>query len=44
VTDRGGALDYRSAGVDIDAADDAKGRLKRLVASSAASMSTPADR
>jgi phosphoribosylformylglycinamidine cyclo-ligase len=28
-----GALDYRTAGVDIDAADDAKGRLKRLVES-----------
>ena len=27
------ALDYRSAGVDIEAADDAKGRLKRLVES-----------
>lgn len=27
----GGALDYRSAGVDIDAAEDAKHRLKRLV-------------
>lgn len=26
-------LDYRSAGVDIDAADDAKGRIKRLVES-----------
>ena len=25
------ALDYRSAGVDIEAAEDAKGRLKRLV-------------
>ena len=35
-SDRGensGALDYRSAGVDIEAADDAKGRLKRLVES-----------
>jgi phosphoribosylformylglycinamidine cyclo-ligase len=29
----GAALDYRSAGVDIEAADDAKGRLKRLVES-----------
>ena len=29
----GTALDYRSAGVDIEAADDAKGRLKRLVES-----------
>jgi phosphoribosylformylglycinamidine cyclo-ligase len=28
-----GALDYRSAGVDIAAADDAKGRLQRLVES-----------
>jgi phosphoribosylformylglycinamidine cyclo-ligase len=28
-----GTLDYRSAGVDIDAAEDAKGRLKRLVES-----------
>ena len=26
-------LDYRSAGVDLDAADDAKGRIKRLVES-----------
>jgi phosphoribosylformylglycinamidine cyclo-ligase len=26
-------LDYRSAGVDIDAADDAKGRIRRLVES-----------
>ncbi|MDE3127910.1 MAG: phosphoribosylformylglycinamidine cyclo-ligase, partial [Gemmatimonadota bacterium] len=26
-------LDYRSAGVDIDAADDAKHRIKRLVES-----------
>jgi phosphoribosylformylglycinamidine cyclo-ligase len=36
VSDRGedsGALDYRSAGVDIEAADDAKGRLQRLVES-----------
>jgi len=33
VTERGGALDYRSAGVDIDAADDAKARIKRLVES-----------
>jgi len=31
--DRGGALDYRTAGVDIDAADDAKARMKRLVES-----------
>ena len=29
----GGALDYRAAGVDIDAADDAKHRLARLVQS-----------
>ena len=29
----GGALDYRAAGVDIDAADDAKHRIKRLVES-----------
>jgi phosphoribosylformylglycinamidine cyclo-ligase len=29
----GTALDYRSAGVDVEAADDAKGRLKRLVES-----------
>lgn len=28
-----GGLDYRSAGVDIDAADDAKGRIQRLVES-----------
>src|SRR5437764_4220933 len=28
-----GALDYRGAGVDIDAADDAKSRIKRLVES-----------
>jgi phosphoribosylformylglycinamidine cyclo-ligase len=28
-----GALDYRSAGVDIEAADDAKARIKRLVES-----------
>jgi phosphoribosylformylglycinamidine cyclo-ligase len=28
-----GALDYRSAGVDIDAADDAKHRIRRLVES-----------
>jgi len=28
-----GRLDYRSAGVDIDAADDAKGRIKALVES-----------
>jgi phosphoribosylformylglycinamidine cyclo-ligase len=33
VTADTGALDYRSAGVDIEAADDAKGRLKRLVES-----------
>ena len=33
MTERGGALDYRSAGVDIDAADDAKARIKRLVES-----------
>jgi phosphoribosylformylglycinamidine cyclo-ligase len=36
VTERGangGALDYRSAGVDIDAADDAKHRIRRLVES-----------
>ena len=33
MTERGGALDYRSAGVDIDAADDAKSRIKRLVES-----------
>ena len=33
MSDRGGALDYRSAGVDIDAADDAKTRIKRLVES-----------
>jgi phosphoribosylformylglycinamidine cyclo-ligase len=32
VTERG-ALDYRSAGVDIDAADEAKARIKRLVES-----------
>jgi phosphoribosylformylglycinamidine cyclo-ligase len=32
VTERG-ALDYRAAGVDIDAADDAKARIKRLVES-----------
>jgi len=31
--ERGGALDYRAAGVDIDAADDAKTRIKRLVES-----------
>jgi phosphoribosylformylglycinamidine cyclo-ligase len=30
-----GPLDYRSAGVDIDAAEDAKGRLRRLVDSTA---------
>ncbi len=29
----GAPLDYRSAGVDLDAADDAKGRIKRLVES-----------
>lgn len=28
-----GAMDYRSAGVDIDAADDAKGRIRKLVES-----------
>ena len=28
-----GAMDYRSAGVDIEAADDAKGRIKKLVES-----------
>ena len=28
-----GALDYRAAGVDIDAADDAKSRIKKLVES-----------
>jgi len=33
VTDGRGALDYRGAGVDIDAADDAKSRIKRLVES-----------
>ncbi len=33
MTDRAGALDYRTAGVDIDAADDAKARMKRLVES-----------
>jgi phosphoribosylformylglycinamidine cyclo-ligase len=33
VTDRAGALDYRAAGVDIDAADEAKHRIKRLVES-----------
>jgi phosphoribosylformylglycinamidine cyclo-ligase len=33
VTDHAGALDYRAAGVDIDAADDAKNRIKRLVES-----------
>ncbi|HEY0996521.1 MAG TPA: phosphoribosylformylglycinamidine cyclo-ligase [Gemmatimonadaceae bacterium] len=31
--DRAGALDYRSAGVDLEAADDAKGRIKALVES-----------
>jgi phosphoribosylformylglycinamidine cyclo-ligase len=30
-----GPLDYRSAGVDIDAAEDAKGRLRHLVESTA---------
>lgn len=29
----GGGLDYRSAGVNLEAADDAKGRIKRLVES-----------
>ena len=29
----GAPLDYRSAGVDLDAADDAKGRIRRLVES-----------
>jgi phosphoribosylformylglycinamidine cyclo-ligase len=29
----GGGLDYRGAGVDIDAADDAKSRIKKLVES-----------
>ena len=33
MSERGGALDYRAAGVDIDAADDAKTRIKRLVES-----------
>jgi phosphoribosylformylglycinamidine cyclo-ligase len=33
VSDQPGALDYRGAGVDIDAADDAKSRIKRLVES-----------
>ena len=33
MTDGRGALDYRGAGVDIDAADDAKSRIKRLVES-----------
>jgi phosphoribosylformylglycinamidine cyclo-ligase len=33
VSDKPGALDYRGAGVDIDAADDAKSRIKRLVES-----------
>ena len=33
MSDRAGALDYRTAGVDIDAADDAKARMKRLVES-----------
>ena len=31
--ERGGGLDYRGAGVDIAAADDAKSRIKRLVES-----------
>ncbi len=33
MTGAGQGLDYRSAGVDIEAADDAKGRIKRLVES-----------
>ena len=33
MSDAPGALDYRSAGVDIDAADDAKSRIKKLVES-----------
>ena len=33
MTDGRGALDYRGAGVDIDAADDAKSRIRRLVES-----------
>ena len=33
MTDSRGALDYRGAGVDIDAAGDAKSRIKRLVES-----------
>jgi phosphoribosylformylglycinamidine cyclo-ligase len=33
VSDVPGALDYRGAGVDIDAADDAKSRIKQLVES-----------
>jgi len=33
VTAGDAALDYRSAGVDLDAADDAKGRIRRLVES-----------
>jgi phosphoribosylformylglycinamidine cyclo-ligase len=33
VSDAPGALDYRGAGVDIEAADDAKSRIKRLVES-----------
>src|SRR5213082_3663386 len=33
MTDGRDALDYRAAGVDIDAADDAKSRIKRLVES-----------
>ncbi len=32
-SDQSASLDYRSAGVDIDAADDAKWRLKKLVES-----------
>jgi phosphoribosylformylglycinamidine cyclo-ligase len=32
-TNDGTPLDYRSAGVDLDAAEDAKGRIKRLVES-----------
>ena len=31
--DGGGSISYRAAGVDIDAADDAKARIKRLVES-----------
>jgi phosphoribosylformylglycinamidine cyclo-ligase len=33
MSDAPSRLDYRSAGVDIDAADDAKGRIRRLVES-----------